>query len=48
MSTHAQPVGGNLRTRSYNVLLALVGLMGVIVAWRAVAGLGATTALSDG
>ena len=48
MSTQAQPVGGRLRTRSYNVLLALVGLMGLVVAWRAVAGLGATTALSDG
>ena len=48
MSTQAQPVGGRLLTRSYNVLLALVGLMGLVVAWRAVAGLGATTALSDG
>jgi Ni/Fe-hydrogenase subunit HybB-like protein len=48
MSTHAQPVGGPLLTRSFNVLLALVGLMGLVVAWRAVAGLGATTALSDG
>jgi Ni/Fe-hydrogenase subunit HybB-like protein len=48
MSTHAQPVGGPLLTRSYHVLLALVGLMGLVVAWRAVAGLGATTALSDG
>jgi Ni/Fe-hydrogenase subunit HybB-like protein len=48
MSTHAQPVGGPLLTRSYKVLLALVAAMGLAVAWRAVAGLGATTALSDG
>jgi Ni/Fe-hydrogenase subunit HybB-like protein len=48
MSTHAQPVGGPLLTRSYKVLLALVAAMGLVVAWRAAAGLGATTALSDG
>jgi Ni/Fe-hydrogenase subunit HybB-like protein len=48
MTTQAQPVGGPLFTRTFKVLLALVGLMGVVVAWRAFAGLGAATALNDG
>ena len=48
MSTHAQPVGGPVLTRSYRVLLTLAGLMVLVVLWRAAAGLGATTALNDG
>jgi Ni/Fe-hydrogenase subunit HybB-like protein len=48
MSTHAQPVGGPVLTRSFRVLLALAGAMAVVTLWRAVAGLGATTALNDG
>jgi Ni/Fe-hydrogenase subunit HybB-like protein len=48
MSTQAQPVGGPILTRSFRVLLSLAGLMMVVVLWRAVAGLGATTALNDG
>jgi Ni/Fe-hydrogenase subunit HybB-like protein len=48
MTSRAQPVGGPLLTRPVKFLLALVGAMGLVVAWRAAAGLGATTALSDG
>ncbi|HEX5632157.1 MAG TPA: hypothetical protein VFX50_02980, partial [Gemmatimonadales bacterium] len=48
MTTQAQPVGGPLFTRAFNVLLALVAVMGVVLVWRAFAGLGATTALNDG
>jgi Ni/Fe-hydrogenase subunit HybB-like protein len=48
MTSQAQPVGGPLFTRTFNILLALVGVMGVVLAWRAFAGLGAATALNDG
>ncbi|HUR35089.1 MAG TPA: Ni/Fe-hydrogenase cytochrome b subunit [Vicinamibacterales bacterium] len=50
MSAHAaaEPVGGRLMTPSMRVLLALFGIGTVIIAWRLVAGLGATTALNDG
>ena len=48
MHAHAQPVGGTLLTRPYKVLLAFAALGFALIAWRFVAGLGATTALSDG
>lgn len=44
----AAPVGGRLMTPSMRVLFALVGLGAVMIAWRLVAGLGATTAMNDG
>jgi Ni/Fe-hydrogenase subunit HybB-like protein len=48
MSEHAQPVGGPLVTPFMKVLAAVFGLGLVLIAWRMVAGLGATTALNDG
>jgi Ni/Fe-hydrogenase subunit HybB-like protein len=48
MHAQAQPVGGTLLTRSYKILVAFAGLAFALIAWRFIAGLGATTALSDG
>jgi|ERR1051325_1230137 Ni/Fe-hydrogenase subunit HybB-like protein len=48
MTIDAQPVGGTLFTRGYKVLLALAAIGGLLILWRFYAGLGATTALSDG
>ena len=45
---HAMPVGGRLLTVPYKILLALAALGAGLVVWRFAAGLGATTALSDG
>jgi Ni/Fe-hydrogenase subunit HybB-like protein len=42
------PVGGRLLTVPYKILLALAALGAGLVVWRFAAGLGATTALSDG
>lgn len=48
MSTQAQPVGGPIFTRTFNILLA-VGAAGILlIFWRFFVGLGASTALSDG
>jgi Ni/Fe-hydrogenase subunit HybB-like protein len=44
----AKPVGGTLFTRSYKVILAFAALGLVLIVWRLFAGLGKTTALSDG
>lgn len=43
-----QPVGGPLFTRPYRVLAVFVALGLAVVLWRLIAGLGSTTALSDG
>ena len=48
MTEHAEPVGGPLVTPSFCALAALFALGGIIILWRLVAGLGATTALNDG
>jgi len=48
MRTQARPMGGPLLTRSYVVLLGLAALAFIIIVWRFAAGLGPTTALSDG
>jgi Ni/Fe-hydrogenase subunit HybB-like protein len=48
MQTQAQPVGGPLLTRGYMVLLTLAAIGIALMIWRFAAGLGATTALSDG
>jgi Ni/Fe-hydrogenase subunit HybB-like protein len=48
MHAQAQPVGGTLLTRPYKILLALAALGFGLIAWRFAAGLGATTALTDG
>lgn len=50
MTAHAAPapVGGRLMTPSIRILVGLVGLGVLMIAWRLVAGLGATTALNDG
>jgi len=48
MSETAQPVGGPLLTRTYNVLVALGALGVALIIWRFFVGLGGSTALSDG
>jgi Ni/Fe-hydrogenase subunit HybB-like protein len=48
MHAQAQPIGGKLINRPYAVILALATLGIVLILWRFAAGLGATTALSDG
>lgn len=45
---HAAPVGGRMMTPSARALFALFGVAIVVVAWRLIAGLGATTAMNDG
>jgi Ni/Fe-hydrogenase subunit HybB-like protein len=48
MTSRAEPVGGPLVTPGLRALLGLAGVAAVLIAWRFVAGLGATTALNDG
>jgi Ni/Fe-hydrogenase subunit HybB-like protein len=48
MSRRAEPVGGPLMTPATLALAGLFGLAVLTIAWRLVAGLGATTALNDG
>ena len=48
MSSQALPLGGVLWTRSYKLLAGLVGLGAILVLWRLLMGLGASTALNDG
>jgi len=48
MHVHAEPVGGRLFTPAVRVLTAIFGLGAVMILWRLVSGLGATTALNDG
>ena len=48
MSERAQAVGGPLFTRPVRLFAALFAIGAVLILWRLVAGLGATTALSDG
>ena len=48
MTTRAVAVGGSLDTGATRALAALLGLGGILILWRLIAGLGATTALNDG
>jgi Ni/Fe-hydrogenase subunit HybB-like protein len=48
MTTRAEPMGGPLDTPLTRVLAGLFGLAMLAIAWRLIAGLGATTALNDG
>jgi Ni/Fe-hydrogenase subunit HybB-like protein len=48
MTVRAEPVGGPLVTPLTSALAGLSGLAALTIAWRLVAGLGATTALNDG
>jgi len=48
MTPRAEPVGGSLITPLTQLLAGLFGLAALTIAWRLVAGLGATTALNDG
>ena len=48
MSAHARPLGGPLVTRSTITLFAIFAIGALVILWRLVAGLGATTALNDG
>jgi Ni/Fe-hydrogenase subunit HybB-like protein len=47
-SEDARPLGGRLLTPGFMILLALSAVGIILILWRFVAGLGATTALSDG
>jgi Ni/Fe-hydrogenase subunit HybB-like protein len=47
MTPRAQPLGGPILTRSFGVLVSLFMVGAVLIVWRFLAGLGATTALSD-
>ncbi len=48
MTEQAQPLGGPIFTRPLRILIALFAVGAVLILWRLAAGLGATTALSDG
>ncbi|HKB81238.1 MAG TPA: Ni/Fe-hydrogenase cytochrome b subunit [Thermoanaerobaculia bacterium] len=48
MQEKAQPIGGPLFTRAYNVLLLIAALGIGLTLWRFAVGLGRATALSDG
>src|SRR5436305_14627059 len=48
MPPQAQPSGGTLLTAPYKIILARATLGIALIVWRFAAGLGATTALSDG
>jgi Ni/Fe-hydrogenase subunit HybB-like protein len=48
VSARAVPMGGPIATRPFRVLLVIFGLAAALIVWRLFAGLGATTALSDG
>jgi Ni/Fe-hydrogenase subunit HybB-like protein len=48
MSSQPMPIGGELWTRSYKFLAGLATLGFLLMLWRYVQGLGATTALNDG
>ncbi|HET9795557.1 MAG TPA: Ni/Fe-hydrogenase cytochrome b subunit [Thermoanaerobaculia bacterium] len=47
MSSEARRVGGPLTTRPFLTLAAIFAVAAALILWRLVAGLGATTALSD-
>jgi Ni/Fe-hydrogenase subunit HybB-like protein len=48
MNSDARPAGGRLLTPGFKILLTLSAIGGLLILWRFYAGLGATTALSDG
>ncbi len=48
MTPHATPVGGRLWTPSVQLLSGILGISLIVMLWRFVFGLGATTALNDG
>src|SRR5678815_4563446 len=48
MTTRAEAIGGSLDTPATRALVTLLGVGALLIVWRLFAGLGATTALSDG
>lgn len=48
MTTRAEAVGGPLNTPATRALAGVFGLGALLIGWRLIAGLGATTALNDG
>jgi Ni/Fe-hydrogenase subunit HybB-like protein len=48
MSARSEALGGPIATRPFRVLVLLFGVAAALILWRLFAGLGATTALSDG
>jgi Ni/Fe-hydrogenase subunit HybB-like protein len=48
MSDKASPIGGSILTRPVRIVALVFAVGAALILWRLVAGLGATTALSDG
>jgi Ni/Fe-hydrogenase subunit HybB-like protein len=48
VTARAEPIGGPLFTPSARALAGVFGLGAIVIAWRLISGLGATTALNDG
>jgi Ni/Fe-hydrogenase subunit HybB-like protein len=48
VSARSVPLGGPIATRPFRVLAVIFGIAAALILWRLFAGLGATTALSDG
>ena len=48
MNGEARPIGGPIFTRAFRTILLLFAVGAVMILWRLAAGLGATTAMSDG
>ena len=48
MTARAEAIGGPLITPSFRALFGVFGLGAIVIAWRLIAGLGATTNLNDG
>ena len=43
-----QPLGGTVFTRPVQALVVFAGIAGLLIVWRFIVGLGASTALNDG
>ena len=43
-----QPLGGTIFTRPVLALAVFAGMAGLLIVWRFIVGLGASTALNDG
>jgi Ni/Fe-hydrogenase subunit HybB-like protein len=48
MTEHAQPIGGSIFTRPFKILMGIFVVGALLLLWRYLSGLGATTGLNDG